>query len=353
MSKPFYKEALQAFSGGSDSFAVQALDGGLINHTYKITNSNTGESSLLQRINHQVFTRPDFIQENYKRLFEYLKAMGINNLMPALQYFPGHAELYKDSNGNFWRVTQFIHNGKMLSNAETPEQAGETARTFAEFTAAFTDFNISLLRDTIPDFHNLSFRYHQFADASTTNLTSRKEKAAAILQELQQRKKYVELYTSFLHSVDYPKRVMHHDAKIANILFSNTTGQVICLVDLDTTMPGYFFSDLGDMIRSMACSHDENSTRFETICIRKNFYDAILEGYLQVMGKQLTQAEKKHIHYSGIIIIYMQALRFISDYLNGDIYYKTDYPEQNLERAMNQLTLLQSLENLLKEQKEI
>jgi Ser/Thr protein kinase RdoA (MazF antagonist) len=140
---------------------------------------------------------------------------------------------------------------------------------------------------------------------------------------------------------------MHHDAKIANVLFSNKTGKVICAVDFDTVMPGYFFSDLGDMIRSMVCSEDENSLHFNKIKIRKVFYEAIVSGYLMKMGKQLTDAEKKHIHYAGLLMIYMQAFRFLTDYLNGDVYYKINYPEHNFERAKNQLTLLQRLEDFL------
>lgn len=140
---------------------------------------------------------------------------------------------------------------------------------------------------------------------------------------------------------------MHHDAKISNVLFSNKTGKVVCLVDFDTVMPGYFFSDLGDMIRSMVCPEDETSTKFSNICIRKEFYEAIVTGYLDVIGKELTESEKKYIHYSGLLMIYMQSLRFLADYLNGDVYYQITYPDQNFDRAKNQLILLQRLEDFL------
>jgi thiamine kinase-like enzyme len=329
----FYSEALKAFTNNFQNFSVQPLDGGLINHSFKITDSNTGERLLLQRINHHVFKKPEDVQLNYQLLWKHLKSSDADIRIPEPKYFPGDVDLYWDSNHNFWRVVEFIDVGEMFSNAETPGQARETAKTFAAFTAAFYDFDVSQLKDTIPDFHNLSFRFHQFTDSLSTQLTERKQKAAELITQLQQRKKYVDLYATFQSSADYPKRVMHHDAKIANILFSKTNGKVICPVDFDTTMPGYFFSDLGDMIRSMACSHDEGSTDFKNISIRKEFYE--------------------NIHYAGIIIIYMQALRFMTDYLNGDIYYKTNYPEQNFDRAKNQLTLLQSLEQMLNNRKEI
>lgn len=346
MNENFYKEALQAYAGNSENYSVQPLDGGLINHSYKITNKKSKESFLLQRINHHVFKKPENVQLNYQLLWKHLKSAGTIFYIPEPKYFPGDVDLYWDSNLNYWRVIEFIEDGKMLSNAETAEQARETAQTFARFTAAFRDFDVNLLKDTIPDFHNLSFRYRQFEDSLEKNIAGRKEKAKELIDDLKQRKHYVDFYNSLADSADYPKRVMHHDAKIANILFSKTSGKVICPVDFDTTMSGYFFSDLGDMIRSMACSQDESSIDFENITIRKDFYDAIVDGYLSVMNKYLTEAEKKNIHYAGIIIIYMQALRFMTDYLNGDVYYKTTYPEQNFDRAKNQLALLKALEQI-------
>ena len=342
----FYSEALNAYTGNSENYSVQPLDGGLINHSYKITDKRTGESFLLQRINHHVFKKPENVQMNYQLLWKHLKYSAIDFHIPEPKNFSGGAELYWDANHNYWRVLEFIEDGKMLSNAETTEQARETAQTFAEFTAAFHDFNVNLLKETIPDFHNLSFRYSQFEASLEKNTAGRKEKAKELIEALQQRKQYVDFYNSLAGSEEFPKRVMHHDAKIANILFNKTTSKVICPVDFDTTMPGYFLSDLGDMIRSMACSYDEASTDFENITIRKEFYDAIVDGYLSVMGKYLTASEKNNIHYAGIIIIYMQALRFMTDYINGDIYYKTTYPEQNFDRAKNQLTLLKALEQI-------
>jgi thiamine kinase-like enzyme len=140
---------------------------------------------------------------------------------------------------------------------------------------------------------------------------------------------------------------MHHDCKIGNILFDRTTHEVICPIDLDTIMPGKYFSDLGDMIRTMACTEGEESRKWETIDIRKDFYESIVNGYLSAMGNVFTAEEKEHIHKSGLMMIFMQALRFITDFLEGDKYYKTSYPEQNLNRALNQLILLEKLEEFL------
>ena len=167
---------------------------------------------------------------------------------------------------------------------------------------------------------------------------------------MKERERYANFFDVITESDEFPKRVMHHDAKISNVLFDEDSDEVICLVDFDTVMPGYFFSDIGDMVRTMACNLDESSTEFDKIKIRKTYYLAIIEGYLSVMGKHLTDAEKKYIHYSGISMTYMQALRFLTDYLKEDIYYRIIYPEQNFDRATNQLTLLKGLEEFLLEE---
>ncbi len=214
----------------------------------------------------------------------------------------------------------------------------------------FAQFDLAALKVVIPEFHNLSHRYKQFEEALQQNKAGRLDIAKEVVNALKARKRYKDFYDHITHSPEkFPVRVMHHDAKIANVLFSKETNKVICTVDFDTVMPGYYFSDLGDMIRSMACSEDENCTEPDRIEIRPEFYDAIVSGYTEVMQQHLTKEEKAHIHYAGILMIYMQALRFITDYLNGDIYYRIQYPTQNFDRAVNQLTLLQKLEDFLED----
>ena len=180
----------------------------------------------------------------------------------------------------------------------------------------------------------------QFEQSLKGEYYERMSRALPLIDDLKKRERYKHFYEIMTESPeDFPLRVMHHDAKIANVLFNKKNGRVICPIDLDTVMPGYFFSDLGDMIRSMACINDENSKGLEAISIRKDYYEAIVNSYLAILGKQLTPSEKKYIHYAGLIMVYMQALRFLTDYLNGDIYYRTTYQEQNFDRAMNQYVL--------------
>lgn len=332
-----------------DSFNITPSGNGLINQSFKVTYPK-GKNIFVQQINTNVFNTPNYIQENYFLLSQHLQKVDIHSLMPLPVYPKNKALLYVDQAGRSWRALEYIPNTCSLPIATNSKQVYVVAETFARFTASFHHFDTTLLKETIPNFHNLDYRYTEFEQALKNGSSIRKEKAAELINELQQRISYKSFYVFITGSNDFPKRVMHHDAKIANVLFAVDSGEVICPVDFDTTMPGYFFSDLGDMIRSMTCSHNEASTVFSEIQIIKDYYKAIIDGYTAAMNHLLTDAEKKHTHCAGLMMIYMQALRFLTDYLNGDTYYKTSYPEQNFDRAYNQLTLLKKLETFLEEE---
>jgi len=350
MDQASYKEVLEAYCNPFHEFTVEPVSNGLINHSYIVTSNKSGDTFLLQQINHTVFKDPALVQENYELIWHFLENNDTGFFIPEPKQFIGDTTLYADSNDNYWRVFEFVYGTKTLSSPDSPEQAKEVAAVFGHFTSCFTGFDIDELNITIPDFHNLSARYQQFIRSLKTNQYDRLQQAASLIDELRKREHYANLYDVFTESTVFPLRVMHHDAKIGNVLFDIDSGKTVCPVDFDTTMPGYFFSDLGDMIRSMAASLNEHSTTSENISIRKEYYEAILSGYLEWMNDDLTEAEKKYIHHAGLLIIYMQSLRFITDYLSGDVYYRTTYPEQNYERAKNQLALLVSLEDFLQKE---
>ncbi len=347
MKEPSYKEALEAFINPFHEFSAEPVTNGLINESYKITNRNTGESFLLQQINQHVFREPEKIQQNYVALWNYLKSERIPFFIPALKYFADNKLFYSDQHNRCWRVFAFIDGTKTLFTARNEKQAATVAETFAAFTACFRNFSAEQLHVTIPDFHNVSLRFYQFSQAAKCATKERVNKCKPLIEDLKAREKYANLYDVFTESDEFLLRVMHHDAKISNILFDIDSGKVVCPVDFDTAMPGYFFSDIGDMIRSMCCTEDENSSEFDNIQIRKGFYEAIISGYTDVLGEELTASERKYIHTTGLLVIYMQALRFLTDYLNNNIYYRISYPEQNYIRAINQITLLKSLEDFL------
>jgi thiamine kinase-like enzyme len=340
-----YTPGLPAHSNGE--IRIERLNNGLINNSYKIVPS-LKPTFLLQQINKNVFPRPEDVQRNYLYISQYAEFEFTGLRMPYPKYFSNQRTLFKDQNEQYWRAFEFIDNSHSLTVAENPAQAKAAAKAFAKFTAAFEDMNLGNLRIVIPDFHNLTVRYLQFEESLNGEQYERMAKAKRLIEESKNRERYKHFYEIIISSEEFPLRLMHHDAKITNVLFDNTTNKVVCLVDFDTAMPGYFFSDLGDLIRTLVSPVDEGSVEFEKIKIRKSFYDALISGYLSVMQKMLTDSEIKYIHYAGLLMIYMQALRFLTDYLNGDIYYKIEYPEQNFNRAKNQFTLLIKLEEFLK-----
>lgn len=325
---------------------IQPIGNGLINHTFKVE-SEAVSPFILQKINKKIFSKPEDIQHNYLNIWQYAEFEFTELKLPAPYYCGKNETLFIDDSGEYWRAFEFIPDTQSFTIAEKPPQAKALAKAFAKFTSAFNEFNTDLLKTIIPDFHNLSFRYAEMQKAEKGDLYERIAKAQPLLSEIKERERYIHFYEIITGSGEFPLRVMHHDAKIANVLFNQTSGRVVCLVDFDTVMPGYFFSDIGDMIRSMVGNYDENYLHVEKIRARKNYYDALITGYLSVMDKYLTGSEKKYIHYAGLLMIYMQAIRFLTDFMNGGIYYKVEYKGQNFDRALNQLTLLKRLEELL------
>jgi len=350
VNKDTILKAAAQFLRADAKISVEQLGNGLIHHTYKAKNNTADKAIVLQAINTNIFKHPEDIALNYLQIYEHLQKHKELIKIPAPIISSDGKLIWKDSANNNWRATEFINHSYSPMAANNEKAAYTVAKSFACFTKSLAQLDITQLKEIIPNFHNLAFRYKQFEDAITKAPQILLLKSTHIIAELRQRKKLVDFFERIKNSPDYPTRVMHHDCKISNILFDEKKNEVICPVDLDTTMPGKFFSDPGDMIRSMACTVDENSTEREKINIRPAFYKSILAGYLEGIGNIFTVQEKKSIHYAGLMLIYMQSLRFLADFLNGDVYYKTDYPEQNLNRTLNQLILLERLEEFLEKE---
>jgi Ser/Thr protein kinase RdoA (MazF antagonist) len=343
-------KAAAQFFGSGGNISIEQLGNGLIHHTYKASQEGNEKSIVLQAINSAVFKEPEKIVSNYLEIYNHLQKNQEAIKIPSPIICSNGQYLFTDEKNIKWRATSFINGSYSPMVAENEESAYTVAKSFARFTYALSNMDLGKLSEIISGFHNLSWRYQQFESALLLAPASLLDKASALIAKLKQRKVLVDFYDHIKKNPDYPTRVMHHDCKISNILFDAKTNWVICPVDLDTVMPGKYFSDLGDMIRSMACTADENNVEWDKINIRPSFYKAILKGYLEGIGDIFTEEEKKNIHYAGLMLIYMQSLRFVADYLNGDIYYKITYPTQNLDRAMNQLILLQKLEEFLEKE---
>src|SRR4030095_550040 len=255
-------------------------------------------------------------------------------------------------NKGYFRLFPFVKDSHTIVTVQTPSQAFEAARQFGLFTRILRDFPVGTLRITIPDFHNLTFRNKQFEHAVQFGNPLRIQQCRETIDLLCSNDHIVSTYHKIISNSQFRLRVTHHDTKISNVLFDNNE-KALCVIDLDTIMPGYFISDVGDMMRTYLSPVSEEEKDFENILIRENYFEAIVRGYLQEMKDELTPIEIQHFVYAGMFMIYMQALRFLTDYLENDKYYGAAYPDHNYFRARNQLTLLTRLLEKRKKLEEI
>lgn len=328
---------------GPDATSIESLTEGLIHKTYKVVFAD-GSTIILQQVNTSVFTNPKKIIENYQLLSQHLSVSnGIK--IPQLRKTTEGNEFFHDC-GLYWRAFEYIPDS-YTENLLTSEKIFSAAECYGAFVRGLFGLDARKLTPTIPGFHDLNLRYTQFQQAKQQGNNARIMQSRELISKIDERKYLVDYYNNLIQDPAYRIRPMHHDCKLSNILFDTHTKKAICPIDLDTTMPGYFFSDVGDMVRSMVSEASEDSAP-DKITIRKDFYDSILNGYQSGIGDALTQTELDHIHHAGLIMIYMQSIRFLTDYLSDDVYYKTSYPDQNFDRALNQLTLLEKVEDFLK-----
>jgi Ser/Thr protein kinase RdoA (MazF antagonist) len=319
---------------------IMPLTEGLINRTWKISTAK-GEF-ILQQINSNVFKNPGHIAANIRMIDDHLKEHHSSYLFVApLQSLEKQEMVIADN--SYYRLFPFISGSHTISVVATPEQAYEASFQFGKFTRLLSDFDARKLHITIPGFHDLSLRYRQFEQSLKEGNPERIKQSGEMIAEI---KNHLEIVTAFERiraNSSVKPRVMHHDTKISNILFDDK-GKGICVIDLDTVMPGYFFSDVGDMMRTYLSPASEEEKDFSKIEVRDDFFRAIVRGYVDTMGDELTSEEKQLFFYSGQFLIFMQAIRFLSDHFNDDRYYGARYEGHNFIRAGNQVRLLKMLE---------
>jgi len=330
---------------------LRSLSNGLINETWVATNLQNGENVLLQNINTSVFPKPNQIVNNHRIIWHNWEKRNSElnfHIAKPLPFLSGEFTII--DNKNVWRLQEYFNTVKCFERCNSVEQIFQTARSFGHFDEFLWEIPSSQIMPTIQQFHNLEFRFKQFLSALQVGKDDRLTYAKRIIDNLLARKAYVDQFKNIVSTpTHFPIRLFHHDAKISNLLFNEQNEKLHSIIDLDTVMPGYFFSDLGDMIRSMSATVNENETDTNNIDIDALNYKAITEGYLEAVQGKLNSFELEWVHLSGVWIIYMQSLRFLTDYLLSDTYYKITYPEQNYDRANNQLILLKCLEKMLAE----
>ncbi len=320
---------------------ITPFGNGLINRTWLL--EANGERFILQKINQQVFQSPGDIAFNIRFIARYLEEHHPGYLFVSPLPTLTRHDMLQDTDG-YYRIFPFINGSHTIDVVEEPVQAYEAAKQFAGLTRRLAGLDLSQLRITLPDFHNLTLRYQQFEQAVQYGNKERIAQSRNLIEFIR-RQKTIAGEFEFCQP-DFKLRCMHHDTKISNVLFDeNNKG--LCVIDLDTMMPGYFLSDVGDMMRTYLSPVDEEEKEFSMIEVRKEYYDAIVEGYCSEMGDELSDIEKNYFGYAGKFMIYMQAIRFLTDHLNNDIYYGSQYAGHNLVRAGNQATLLERLNDLI------
>ena len=347
-----FQTILEAYKLDSNKYSIDPFGTGLINNTWKVSNERNKVHFLLQRINNAVFKRPENIANNIRLIADYIQKHHKDYLFISPLRTINGEEFVFDKEHGYFRLFPFLPDSHSLNVMTAPMQAYEGSRQFGLFTRLLSGFDLSTLKNTLDDFHNLTLRFKQFKEALVNGNAERIKRSSSMISFLESQYHIVEVFESIKTNQDFKLRVTHHDTKISNVLFGPDQ-KAICVIDLDTVMPGYFISDVGDMMRTYLSPVSEESKDLDKIEIREAYFEAIVKGYLSEMNTELNEIEKDHFVYAGKFMIYMQALRFLADYLNNDIYYSIKYEDHNFVRAKNQICLLKKLEEKEKALNEI
>jgi Phosphotransferase enzyme family len=339
--------AVRAFAIDGEFAGAAPYGSGHINDSYCAIFERGGASTryLLQRINHQIFKNPVALMENIERVTAHLAtkvADDPDHDRRAMTLIPTRAGgvLYVDADGNYWRAYRFIGNATTYNSVQSPEQAFQAARAFGEFQRMLADLPAPRLHDTIPDFHNTPKRLAALEQAIAADVAGR---AARARQEIE----FAMARTSIaarLVEAGLPERVTHNDTKINNVLLDDATGEGTCVIDLDTVMPGLAAYDFGDMVRTATSPAPEDEQDLSRVNMEFPLFDALARGYLSTAGGFLTPAEKESLAFAGRLITFEIGIRFLTDYLSGDTYFKVHRDGHNLDRCRAQFKLLQSIE---------
>jgi aminoglycoside phosphotransferase (APT) family kinase protein len=324
---------------------------GHINDTYRATYYQGGTTIhyLHQRINRDIFKNPPQLMENVVRVTRHIRSklngqVGASRksltIVPTLQGDP----LYEDGNGDFWRTYVFIEGARTYDRVQTPRQAYEAAKAFGNFQRQLVDLPEPKLHDTIPNFHHTPRRFEALQRAIEADPVDRARDAKEEIAFALEREPIVGRLVELTEKGLIPERVTHNDTKFNNVMMDDETGEAICVVDLDTVMPGLALHDFGDMVRTTTSPTLEDEQNLARVGMRFEMYESLLRGYLASAGEFLTKTEKEHLAFSGKLITFEIGIRFLTDYLLGDCYFKVHRPGHNLDRCRTQFKLVQSIE---------
>lgn len=332
------KEIANQFVLEGDILSIEPYGNGHINRTYLVKTS--ANNYILQGINSNVFKTPLAIIANIELLWETQPNNHI--ILPMMPTQQGGHSVTADE--VVWRIFPFAEGYTSYEFIEEPWQAEKAANAYATFMKTFANIDTSRLQATIPNFHNGHLRFQQLEDAHKQATPARKEKAKHLYEFAQEHKVIFDLIQKEVDEKRIPIRITHNDTKINNVLINKANPDDFRVIDLDTVMQGILLYDFGDMVRTSVSPTEENEADDSKIVFNTDFFEALCKGF-SVMNPVMTEAEKTHIVDGAKYMIFIIGIRFLADYFNNDIYFKTSYPEENYIRARNQFVLLQRLED--------
>ena len=329
--------------------SAEPFGNGHINDTLKVTNEK-GEIKYVQTpIVYLIFTNVDMLQNNIHvvttHIRKKLEEKGETDIdRKVLTFLPTKdGKKYYFDGDSYWRVCLFIPRSKSYEEV-TPELSYEAGKAFGDFQTMLSDIPEGTLGETIPDFHNMEFRLRQFHEAVAANPAGRLEEVKDLVEEIEKRAEAMCIQERLYREGQLKKRTNHCDTKVNNMMFDADSDKVLCVIDLDTVMPGFVLSDIGDFIRTGANTGAEDDENLDNVNVNMEIFKAYTRGYMEKAKAFLTPTEIKLLPYGGRLLTYMQTVRFLTDYINGDTYYKIHSPKHNLIRTKAQFKLLQSLE---------
>jgi hypothetical protein len=332
---------------------AEPFGNGHINDSYVATYDQGGARIryLHQRINHLVFKDPELLMENFRRVTEHIWRGLHERSVPdrsrrCLTLVPTHEGMFywQEASGNFWRTCVFIEKATTYDVIESPRQAYEAARAFGFFQKQVSDLGGSRLHETIPDFHHTPKRFAALEAAIAADPLNRAVSARTEIRFALERKEICSVLLDLLAEGKIPERITHNDTKLNNVLLDLDTGEGLCAIDLDTVMPGLALYDFGDLVRSATSPAAEDERDLSKVFMQMDMFEALARGYLSSGAEFLTPLEIELLPFAGKLISFEIGLRFLTDYLLGDGYFKIHREGQNLDRCRTQFKLVQSIE---------
>jgi len=347
-------EIIHQFAVFGDFLNAKPFGSGHINSTFlsKWNQAGVTVRYIHQKINSRVFSRPDQVMENIKRVTDHiresLKSEGFADISRrTLTVIPSReGKLWvRDSEGGWWRTYFYIEGSRAPDLSASPDAARFLGENIARFQSRLAGLGGPRLHETIPDFHNMENRYRRFYEALDADSYNRAGNVKNEIEFMRENEERGAVLIRSLRNGSIPERVCHNDAKMNNILIDETGSEALCVIDLDTVMPGTSLFDLGDLIRTVTNKAEEDERDFSKVDFNLTLFEALLLGYLSEAGKFLVPAELDLLCESGRNITQIMGLRFLTDYLEGDHYYHTARPDHNLDRCRTQITLIRSMDS--------